>query len=238
VLLPVLFGVTFSRYGVRKLLVGAVIAALVGVVGLFPFIMANGASKALNPYIGTLSQFPFLTVGAYNGWFLLSEYNPNTLRADDTRAMMERNLDVQKAFGGVTWRTVGLFLLAMYTVVILVAIQRQKYQRREFIWAAAVYMGFFMLPTQIHERYIYPAVVFLILAIVQDRRSLPLALVTAFTFSYNLILVSEPPEFILAPLWSPALIVPVIVLNFVAFFGLTAILLRPPKVSATIAANT
>jgi hypothetical protein len=158
---------------------------------------------------------------------LLSEYDKNTLRTDENPTMLEHNIDLNKALGGITWRTIGLFLLAMYAVFLLTIIHQQRFQHREFIWAAAIYLGFFMLPTQIHERYIYPAIVFLALAIMQDKRVLPLAVISAFTFSYNLILVSEPPEFVIAPLWSPALIIPVIGLNVVVFLGLTIILMRP-----------
>lgn len=57
------------------------------------------------------------------------------------------------------------------------------------MWAAALYFAFFMLPHPVHERYLYPAAVFMLIAIVQDRRMWRIALGVTVTFTYNIMAV-------------------------------------------------
>ena len=66
---------------------------------------------------------------------------------------------------------------------------RQYVERREFVWATALYLAFFMLPTQIHERYLYPAAALSVIAIVQDRRMWAIALPLMLSFTSNIVAV-------------------------------------------------
>jgi hypothetical protein len=74
----------------------------------------------------------------------------------------------------------------------MVIMWRQAKEPREFIWATALMLGFFMLPTQIHERYLYPAVTLAVFAATQDRRMWIVALGLAATYTYNLFGVAIP----------------------------------------------
>jgi hypothetical protein len=48
-----------------------------------------------------------------------------------------------------------------------------------------------MLPTQIHERYLYPAAALSVIAIVQDRRMWFIAPVLALSFTTNVLAVAD-----------------------------------------------
>ncbi|HVO42895.1 MAG TPA: hypothetical protein VMT34_09735, partial [Aggregatilineales bacterium] len=183
VLFPVLVILTFRRHGWRATLSGVVVmGALMGLL-LAPFLFTSG-SRALYPYTGVTDEYPRATVNAFNLWYAITPHQPGVIlpypfdKVKDTLTI-----------GPFTYKQVGLAMLGLFSLLMLITVWKQADQNREFVWAAAMYFGFFMLPTQIHERYLFPTGVFLVLALAQDRRLWFLALVTNYTLAYNIIQV-------------------------------------------------
>jgi hypothetical protein len=105
----------------------------------------------------------------------------------------EPNLaDDKSAFAGLTYRTYGYLVMGLYTLVILAAMWRDRAEKREYVWATALYLASFMLLTQAHERYIYNAAILALFAVAQEPRAWPLALGVQFTTAYNLAQVAAP----------------------------------------------
>ncbi len=188
VILPILFALTLRRYGIRALIMGGVLALCLIVVMLLPFALGSGLHAALTPYVGAVGEYPVATVNAFNLWYALTPHQPGTALPwpDDQFP------DSRQFLGPLTYKQTGLLLMGAYALLILVTAWSIADERREFIWAASLYFAFFMLPTEIHERYLYPAVVLLLIGIAQDRRVWPLAVGAALTFTYNLLQVFDP----------------------------------------------
>lgn len=185
VVAPVLLTVTFRRFGWGKTLVCMIGAAAVYALVTLPFALNSGLTDALSPYLQAGDAFPYLSNNAYNLWFGLATLHNGELLLfrDPTYA------DSVIAFAGISYKWVGLLMFGTFALLVMAACWRQADERREMVWASALFLSFFMLPTQVHERYLYPAVVLLLIAIAQDRRVLPVAFSAAAAYSYNIYAV-------------------------------------------------
>lgn len=188
VLLPLLFVLTLRRYGFRALVVSMVIATVTGFTVLILFWSGSGI-RALQPYTGAVGGFSILSVNAYNIWHFanpsLWTWHPPLLHTAVS--------DILTIVGSVTYRQAGLFLLGVYTLLICFTAWKNADEEYEWTWAGALYFGFFMLPTQMHERYLYPALIFLFLAAGRDRRFWWVILPLSVTYTYNVIIPTQAP---------------------------------------------
>lgn len=189
VAIPLLLVLTFRRYGWRMTLICLVLLGGVAALTLAPFAAVSGLSSVLVPFTAAVDQFSAYTINALNVWYLA---NPNvwTVRPP---LLFEYPPDTQILFAGLTAKLIGLIALAGYVGGLLVLVWQRAEKRYEWLWLTAIYFGFFLLPTQMHERYLYPAAVASLLAVVQDRRMWWIALPTFLAFSYNVIITTQAP---------------------------------------------
>lgn len=211
-LTPLLIVLTLRRHGLISVLVGVVASLIIGVTVYAPFVYASGLVDTLSPYTNALNVYPVVTMNAFNLWYVLSPHH------DVLPWPTESIADSQAVVGNVSYKEIGLFMAGLYVLVVCIVAWKHFDQGREFVWAAALYFGVFMLPTQVHERYLYPAPIFLIIALAQDRRLWPVVLGTMYTFAYNITWV-VPVNMNL--LWPPEIAGPVAYLNIVMLLALT-----------------
>gem|GEM_PF-727088 len=190
---PLLVILTFRRYGWRTTLIGLGLSLAIFVGVLAPFMLAAGVEPVLRPFTLAVNFFPTTTVWALNLWYGV---NP-MVWGEKPPLLYDTVSDATLLLGPLTNKQMGLLLLSLYTLLLGLIAWRQYRERREFVWAAALGFGFFMLPTEIHERYLLPAAIFLLVGIAQDWRLWPLALATFFTYSYNVILPTQAPFYFL-----------------------------------------
>ena len=122
-----------------------------------PFFNNNPFYGLISLVINTASQYPYTSLFAYNLWGIIGFWIPDSL--------LWNNLSYQM------W---GYILLGTYWIII-----GYFYLRRNlslYALATLATLGFFFLPTKVHERYIYPALVFLILLATLYKSKLLLAL--------------------------------------------------------------
>ncbi|MFN8374980.1 MAG: glycosyltransferase 87 family protein [Anaerolineae bacterium] len=182
VLLPLLVLLILRRYGWRALLINAGIVAGIMAAVLAPFIAGSGWEAAMRHYVS--AWYPYPTVmNAFNIWYWITPPPVGDLWTIPHGSTQ----DIATFWSSLSYRNLGLALVSLYTLVICVSMWRQYQQKREFLWAAALYMGFFMLATKMHERYVYPAVIFSIVAVAQDRRVWFAAFGLSFTYLYNIV---------------------------------------------------
>jgi len=191
VLVPVLALYAWKRFGPREVLRGAGTALLVMVLLAVPHVLAGRGKAVLLAYTGAVGYYPYRTAEAYNTWYLLDRYDvlvrgmsPPEARRDD-----------REVFGLVTYHHLGLFAFGVATGFVLVALGRRA-TPQALLWAASLELfAFFMLPTQVHQRYIVPLVAMLALLAPLSRPALLLfAAVTATaTLNQGLDLVRALP---------------------------------------------
>lgn len=169
---PVLAVLSIRRFGLRASLEGGLLgAALFGAVVL-PFYLGSG-SAALHPFGGTINLFPYITNGAHNFWFWVSGASPTVL------------LDSLPLVGGISYFAAGLALLTVGTALLCARAWLLGERADEYLLFAAANFSFYMLPTQIQSRYLYPGLVFLALAMIRDWRLIAIYVVATLAFTHN-----------------------------------------------------
>lgn len=168
VLLPVwgllvLYGAAQSRRWGLWLVGGAGVFALTILAGCAPFLLTPDSRAALYKAVfASVDRYPNVSMMAANMWYWIVDTNPRT------------TLDTVEWIGGMTYKKAGLLLfftasaLALWPLLRRVALAifspvDRRPLERELIWmtAALVCLLFFFLPTQMHERYAHPALIFL-----------------------------------------------------------------------------
>jgi hypothetical protein len=150
---------------------GALAASLIG-LACAPFVLIGQGPGLYQAAAGSVGRFPQVTNRAYNLWWLVAEDKP----ISDL---------VQVA--GLSYRSIGFALVALAACLACLAALRRPDGPSRAAAAAALAMAFFALPTQIHERYSFFALPFLLLCAAADRRAfLPFGLL-ALTATINIV---------------------------------------------------
>lgn len=172
ILAPLLYGATLRRYGPRGLAEGGF--AALGLLGLAcaPFALAGEGPGLYQAAAGSVGRFPQVTNRAYNLWWLVA----------DDRAVSDLT-----EWAGVSYRSIGFLLVAAAAMLVLLAVLRDPSGRTRAVAAAAMAMAFFALPTQIHERYAFFALPFLLLAAATDLRLLGAYALVVVTGTINIV---------------------------------------------------
>ncbi len=114
----------------------------------------------LKQIVETAGGYPYLTVNAYNPWALLSMDGSGLASAGTwirDAANPEKPADPYLALLGVPAVLVGGLLIGAAIVALMVLLWRRHDDRRALLVALAVMaVAFFVLPTRVHERYLYP----------------------------------------------------------------------------------
>ncbi len=181
VLLPVLALYAWRRLGKREVARGAGAALLVMGLLAAPNVIAGRGRAMLAAYTGAVGYYPYRTAEAYNTWYLLDRYDvlvrgmsPPEARRDD-----------RPVLGPVTFHHIGMFAFGVATGLILLALARRP-TPKALRWAASLQLfAFFMLPTQVHQRYIVPAVAVMALIAPHTRRGLLLFAGVTLTATLN-----------------------------------------------------
>jgi dolichyl-phosphate-mannose-protein mannosyltransferase len=213
--------VVLARRGDGKALMRAAGAALVALLaGCAPLIVAGTIHDLLARYAQLVGRHPTVHVNAFNLWWLGHGWSGNRL-PDETLLV-----------GPWSFRQIGLFLVIAYTVAVLAWLWRHSDAEVIPLAAACLALAFFMLPTQIHSRYMYPVLPLLLVASLTRPRLLIAYGVLSVTFLLNqvhlILRASGPP-----PAWldaTEAMGLSTTLLawtNLATFLAMTSLLLRP-----------
>jgi len=172
-----------ATQGWRGALRGVVIGAVVIVLLWLPFAAANGPLNYLRN-LGTYQNeiFAVLSLRAWNPWWLVQELGAGGAFVSDQTPVL----------GPLTFRTLGYLVAGLLAVVVFVAVYRRPTPEQLALGLAAVSLAAFVALTTMHERYAYPTLVFLLLAIGR-----PAVTVTWVAFAVVFLLdlvVAVPPE--------------------------------------------
>ncbi len=180
VLLPLVVLRTVRERGGREtaLLAGASLAAAALVA--LPFMVGRGPEIAQS-LLWTVSRYPSLTMNAMNVWWPVS------------RALGIGTSDGVALLPSVSAKTVGLALFSLAVLLVLLRLPRHPSAEATLAAAAALSLAFFLFPTEIHERYLYPAVPFLVALAFRSRTAAVLAAAVSGAFCVNLLAVLPLP---------------------------------------------
>jgi Gpi18-like mannosyltransferase len=162
-LLPLIAFLIFKKKGWRRMLTSILAGAATLFAVIIPFEWSNPVTFLTDIYFGAYSGYEVTSVNAFNTWALGGLWVP------------DGNLFI------VGWVLFGAF--AAFTLYVLHKRFNASGEMLVLFSAFMLFFGFFMLPTRIHERYLFPALSILALIFMFLKKARPLyGILTATCF--------------------------------------------------------
>lgn len=156
IFLPVWMTISILNFGAdaRQWLRSAGVLALIVVAAVAPFF--GGWAGVWEAYFGAASYYPFTHLNGFSAWFLKDPLLEPQLGGNLLDAYSR---DDCALFLGLTPRYLGLAGVFGIWLAVVEILRRRRGDECSLEWAARlVPLGFFVLSTQMHERYLYPAI--------------------------------------------------------------------------------
>jgi len=181
VAVPALAVWAWKRFRAAQLALAIVAGLAVLALLSLPYLLAGAGGRMLQAYVGAVDYYPVRTAEAYNGWYLLDRFDiaVRGIPAPEAR------LDSRPFVGAVTFREAGVAAFGAYLMMLLVGLARRPTPSALVSAAALSFFGFFMLPTQVHQRYLVPAAALLGLTAAGSPRRLALWVGVSLTAALN-----------------------------------------------------
>lgn len=144
------------------------------------FLLNGSIFSVIATFFSSFGKWHFVSMNAYNLWFFLFpvSYDSKFLTPSD-------NL----TFFGITYKFIGLFLFAIYCFFVLYQINKKKDKESLVIGAASLAFAFFMLPTEMHERFLFPFFAIFSLLVLKNKKYFFIYLVLSMTYLVNMMTV-------------------------------------------------
>jgi hypothetical protein len=167
-LLPVMV----KQFSLRKLLTWITIPAALQVLIVMPFLLAGDIERVWNVVKDSVDKYPVVSMNAYNFWHWVTKGNQMEIR-DNIR------------FLGITYKSWGMLMFYVTSFFALFPLFRSVISQlfckekqhitidKMLIIASLIPMLFFFFNTQMHERYIHPAILFLAVYALMSKRYFP-----------------------------------------------------------------
>jgi len=171
----------WTHGGLREIARTAAIGLAVIVVLWLPFIPAGGPLDYLRSLAEYQNEiFPYLSLHAWNIWWLIQISAVGGFASDQIAIL-----------GPLTFRHLGFILTGLLSVIVAVLIVRDPRPRTFILGLAASTLIWYGFLTQMHERYAYGALIFLVL-LIPERRIQWLYLAFGVVFTLNLWSAAPP----------------------------------------------
>lgn len=157
-----------SQRGFRRLIACAAVGAVVGILAILPFdLPIKGPVEFWDvPVVGHIaglvavvsaaaSYYSVLTVNAFNIWALVGPTPLSHALGHD----YIWTYDSVSVLGDITAVTIGQGLLAIVAITVVTALLVRDDRRMIWIGFTVLAVAFFAVPTRVHERYLFPALV-------------------------------------------------------------------------------
>jgi len=170
------------------------VTALVAALGAFYLIalpFGMGPLEYLERMFGTAGGYSYLSVNAFNAWALVGAGGPSLAEAETSRW----SEDTLALVGPIPGLAIGAVLLAAGFLWGSVRAAVRDDRWTVIVALTFLAIAFFILPTRVHERYIFPAVALLpLLAVVSGRWAVALLLLSVGAF-INLHAILTVPRY-------------------------------------------
>lgn len=170
-----------------KPLIHMTIGAVIPVIGVAIYFASYGGLQAMlkSAYMSAVGLYTQVTLNALNIWFYVVGTVPTTI-------------DTAKLWNIISLRNLGFILLLLAVIYTGIYLWKCRTITTAILLKAGVWISFafFMLPTEIHERYSIPALILILLVTMLDRKWIAIACILSVTITYNLwgVLTSNLPQ--------------------------------------------
>ncbi len=164
-LLPLIALVIYKKDGIKRLLTSVAAFTVTVFLVILPFEWSNPVSFLSGIYFGAYGGYQYTSINAFNLWGMFGLWIP------------DGNLYI------VGWALFGAF--AAFTLYVLHKRFHVSGDMLAIFAAFLLFFAFFMLPTRIHERYLFPAISMLVLLLPFSKKIRPLYLALTATLFVN-----------------------------------------------------
>ena len=195
ILIPLIGFASLLMFPASRLLRAGMAALAVTFVVLLPWILSGRMSDIFELFGGFVDSHPWITLNAANLWALVSSIWDQGFQigsGDVSGTVLFDDGEPLQILPFLTYKQVGLALFAIAYAFALTCIIKRRDGMTLLLTAAFVFFAFFMLPTQMTERYLFPF--FPLFAITLMQGPLPLYVAASATFMLNLYLVFPLPD--------------------------------------------
>lgn len=171
--LPLLFLYFPLRFGWRKSFRAALVGAAVAILILLPISPSHPVTWAINHYLAQAGLYPYATMNAANLWMLFSANFVN---------------DATKILPGLSYRIPGIILFLAGTGWSCYYYYRKRTPASLAAGFAVSALALFLFFPRMHERYLYPALAFLLLAVgyYRDKKIYLITLIFSLSYFFNM----------------------------------------------------
>ncbi len=148
-ILPLIVALNFKSSGFKKMTVEIVPATVLTAAMTIPYLIVSSSAVIWRSFRGSFGMFPMVSINAWNPWYLLTLFGRGDWVYDTVKV------------AGISYKTIGLVAFAVAAGLIIAALPKRPGRTVVFAAAAAMCLAFFMLPTEMHERYSYPFIPFI-----------------------------------------------------------------------------
>lgn len=176
IFLPVLFFELVRLKSIKEFIKTALIGLSVAVIIALPFVITNGIPWLFKLYSGTVGEYPYASVNAFNFFSLIGKNY-----ASDSGTIL-----------GITYHNLGMIFIILVTIISFIIYIKGNNKTMAPAVALLEISGVFTFASSMHERYLFPAVALSILAYIylKDRRILMAAIglsITVFANTYYVL---------------------------------------------------
>jgi hypothetical protein len=184
-ILPVYAGLALYRW--RWLLRALPIGIAVGALIVLPWILFDSVSGLIDKaYLNNTSMYPYATYNAANIWMsLVGNVAP------DNQLLFQGTKEATETWQFIlTPKGLGMVAFSLFSLFTFWKSWRVRKPRQAWKWSALILFAFFILLPGMHERYLLPAVPFVVLAWATDIRRGFLFLVITLVCALNIAQVN------------------------------------------------
>lgn len=140
--LPVFFLNSIYNYSILRFLKIFSVTLIIIIIFSLPFFENNILIGLLTHIQNTANEYPYNSLSAYNLWGVFGFWK------EDTQQLL-----------GISYYRWGIILYFLFWVTVLLLYLKRRYNL--YILTSLAALSFYFLPTRVHDRYLYPALVFL-----------------------------------------------------------------------------
>lgn len=158
---------------------------LLAIFCMFLAILPFGFEKVIVQYTETLKSYPYASVNGYNFWtFFELNWSPQ-----------------ENTFLGVPYATFGsIFIILTVLFATIISFLSKNSKGKYFFTGAIIVCGMFLLSVRMHERYMYPALILLLLTFIYEPRKEIAVLFAGFSAVHfcnvaHVLFFYDPPNY-------------------------------------------
>jgi Gpi18-like mannosyltransferase len=180
IVVPLILVASIKKFGDKKTLKGIIVFLTIFILLFLPYIINGSFLNALSRIMETSRWIPALSANAFNFWWIL--FGTNSINIPDSK---------------ITFIISPLVLsLSVFFTLYYLIIKKMKniLSKKGVIFLALfiILFAFFMIPTQIHERYLFYCLPFLLIYSFLNKVFIKYYFILQVTFLLNILFISLP----------------------------------------------